>query len=429
MSLKAMVETGIGKFLPPGAPSNQVLIQVASFLHRELPVRFAHRVKELENLPYGLSNAPSIQTLREWYVESLEDVLADPAPENDEEEAAFKGKMRKIYSRHADTLITIAKGLYEFKNSGDMAKAVAEIERERERSMTAGGRYRQKTGFGAKRSKKSGGEEAWDAGIGDKLADFPGIHKGIDAFLMHRIGIRVIIGQYLAIDPNPTSKFMQFRHLTNNNERESVSSLTEPSAGVSDVGLICTRTRPAEVAEAAAEDATDIFERQLPDFDAPEVEIIGNTSCTMSYIPSHLYYIMFELLKNSMRAVAEHHGSDEDDVELPPIKIIIGAGKESDDVVIKVSDLGGGIPRSHNKRIFNYLFTTAAPAFQTQLLEEMESFGRSSPLAGLGYGLPIARLYARYFGGDLDIMSVEGYGTDAYLHINRLGDNQEPLSY
>jgi len=27
-----------------------------------------------------------------------------------------------------------------------------------------------------------------------------------------------------------------------------------------------------------------------------------------------------------------------------------------------------------------------------------------SPLAGLGYGLPISRSYARYFGGDLSIM-------------------------
>lgn len=44
-----------------------------------------------------------------------------------------------------------------------------------------------------------------------------------------------------------------------------------------------------------------------------------------------------------------------------------------------------------------------------------------------GYGLPISRLYARYFGGDLAIISMENYGTDAYLHLNRLGNVQEPL--
>jgi hypothetical protein len=48
-------------------------------------------------------------------------------------------------------------------------------------------------------------------------------------------------------------------------------------------------------------------------------------------------------------------------------------------------------------------------------------------LAGYGYGLPISRLYARYFGGDLQIISMEGYGTDAYLHLNRLGNVQVGL--
>jgi pyruvate dehydrogenase kinase 2/3/4 len=48
-------------------------------------------------------------------------------------------------------------------------------------------------------------------------------------------------------------------------------------------------------------------------------------------------------------------------------------------------------------------------------------------LAGYGYGLPLSRLYARYFGGDMQVISMEGYGTDAYLHINRLGNVQEPL--
>ena len=46
---------------------------------------------------------------------------------------------------------------------------------------------------------------------------------------------------------------------------------------------------------------------------------------------------------------------------------------------------------------------------------------RRSALAGFGMGLPLSRLYAQYLGGRLDIRSLEGHGTDCYLHLSRLG--------
>ena len=64
------------------------------------------------------------------------------------------------------------------------------------------------------------------------------------------------------------------------------------------------------------EDAKYLCERTHGD--APEVMPHGRTDLTFSYIPSHLYYIMFELLKNSLRAVAEHHGVND---ALPAIKV------------------------------------------------------------------------------------------------------------
>ena len=116
-------------------------------------------------------------------------------------------------------------------------------------------------------------------------------------------------------------------------------------------------------------------------------------------------------------------------------------------------------------RIWSYLFTTAKPAFEgggeafsslgdhgtavpaltsfspllaaaaalsaallaSRLPRSYIPIGTDTPLAGLGYGLPISRSYARYFGGDLNLMSMEGYGTDAFLHLPRLGNKDEPL--
>ena len=42
---------------------------------------------------------------------------------------------------------------------------------------------------------------------------------------------------------------------------------------------------------------------------------------------------------------------------------------------------------------------------------------QAAAFAGFGYGLPLSRLYARYFHGDLIINSFEGYGTDALVYM------------
>src|SRR5205823_4330288 len=48
-------------------------------------------------------------------------------------------------------------------------------------------------------------------------------------------------------------------------------------------------------------------------------------------------------------------------------------------------------------------------------------------LAGYGVGLPLSRCYARYFGGDLRIESLDGFGTDCFLLLSRLGTDCESL--
>lgn len=114
-------------------------------------------------------------------------------------------------------------------------------------------------------------------------------------------------------------------------------------------------------------------------------------------------------------------------MHLPPVNVIIADGTSNEDVVIKITDEGGGIRRSQINKIWSYLFTTASPSIQKVLIAEGDDHSNNNPIAGLGYGLPISRSYCRYFGGDLDLVSMEGYGTDAFVHLKRIGDSEEPL--
>lgn len=46
---------------------------MSSLCHaEELPIRLAHRVKELDELPHNLNKMPSIEKVKKWYAESFE---------------------------------------------------------------------------------------------------------------------------------------------------------------------------------------------------------------------------------------------------------------------------------------------------------------------------------------------------------------------
>ncbi|OAL04284.1 alpha-ketoacid dehydrogenase kinase [Phaeosphaeriaceae sp. SRC1lsM3a] len=61
-------------------------------------------------------------------------------------------------------------------------------------------------------------------------------------------------------------------------------------------------------------------------------------------------------------------------------------------------------------------------------------YGSLSSLTGrapdlrLGIGLPMSRLYSEYWAGSLEIHSLEGYGADAFLQISKLGNKNERLT-
>jgi hypothetical protein len=209
--------------------------------------------------------------------------------------------------------------------------------------------------------------------------------------------------------------------------------------------------------------------------------------------------MLYELLKNASRAVVERQiklrkrrenytTSNISDIEqfsttnvtsnirFPPIHVRICGG--TDDVTLRISDQGGGIPVHLLKKVWEFGWTdldsnsniveeenSSSGVYRDELFNfegqsnglRREGLGLDSTtrngsgsgtghsvgginspgavpidfnpspaatgrfrMAGLGFGLPLSRLYARYFGGDLRILSMPGYGVDAFLYLKGL---------
>ncbi|XP_020360633.1 pyruvate dehydrogenase kinase, isozyme 4 [Oncorhynchus tshawytscha] len=149
-----------------------------------------------------------------------------------------------------------------------------------------------------------------------------------------------------------------------------------------------------------------------PEIDITQVNAKGpDQPLRIVYVPSHLYHMLFELFKNAMRATVETH---EMALHLPPVKVRVSLGSE--DLTIKISDRGGGVPLRKIERLFSYMYSTAPSPVDIDN-------SRNAPLAGFGYGLPISRLYAKYFQGDLQLYSMEGYGTSAVIYLKALSSD------
>lgn len=325
------------------------------FLRKELPVRLANIMKEIALLPENLLRMPSVIAVNDWYMRSFQEILEferrDPNPATLEH---FCNELVKIRNRHSDVVETMAKGVLELKESHD-------VDSHTEHS----------------------------------------IQYFLDRFYMSRISIRMLINQHTLIFGG------QLENAPGPNRSKYI-------------GCIDTQCDVVSVIKDAYENARflcDQYYLASPDLiinEAQHNDLEKEQYINMVYVPSHLYHMLFELFKNSMRAVMEYHNSSN---EFPPISITLSKGKE--DICLKMTDRGGGIPRSTTDHLFKYMYSTAP--------QPSKSDAHTVPLAGYGYGLPISRLYARYFHGDLILLSCEGYGTDAVIYMKALSNEANEL--
>ncbi|KAF9121714.1 hypothetical protein BGX30_002409 [Mortierella sp. GBA39] len=421
VTLKTLL--GLGR---SGSPSHDQLQQdtagdlainldVARYARKELPVRLARLIKATQKLPFIVGTNPYIKRVYKLYYDSFQSITSSPEEIRDKDDLdRFASLLKGLVESHADVVPTLSQGFLECK----------------------------------------------------KYMTKEDIKRFLDDMIRARIGIRLIAEQAISL--------REQRH-----ERE-ISSVETPH---DIVGVVHTELRPADLIRTCA-----TFVQELCDVNygsRPEVVINGQTDITFTYVPVHLEYILCELLKNSVRATVEHsqrmgrsalnpHGTgpdghhsptnresgnsvvivnqDDDQDEArrpnefghPPVEVTIAQGDH--EVTIRIRDHGGGISREDLDAIFDYSFTTVknendsssdgssendSPYGIDSIFKGVSRLamqaGLGGPIAGLGFGLPLTRIYAQYFGGDMQLVSLQGYGCDVFLKLKQIDEALDDL--
>lgn len=380
----------------------------AQFLHREMPIRLAQRAVDLLTLPHGLNRTREVQTIADTYLQYLQRIRDFPSPTNAETERLLTDMLRGFVLDRHSIPAAISRALQSLK---DKRKAPVD---ERRLSEMEDALYR---------------------------------------FFTARVGLRFITEHHVLASDKVTSDELYLHKL----EREGCSELVEQekliakehaSPGYDDADFSGCIQRNCDAVKEVRRTANRVAYMCRETYGiAPEIEIVtcsttgrdDDGGVPFTYVPHHLRYILAEVLKNSCRATVrsylkgttagqkedhtKHHndpdGGIHDAPSLPPIKVVVAKGAE--DVTIKVADRGGGMPRSAAQQIWTFAHSTLND--ESQAGDKMEEFGMDefSGARIRGFGLPLARIYARYFGGEVTIKSMEGYGVDAYLYMPVLG--------
>ena len=381
---------------PPLSESS--LLSSANFTLSLLPIRLARRIQALRNLPYIVVSNPNISRIYNNYLHSLSILLpywnaasAGQPIATAQDEVEFTNVLAELVATHTDTIPILAKGFLECR------RYISPIE----------------------------------------------VTRFLDEHLRARIGTRLVAEQHIAL------------HFSSQEHFAPEESPTPCPEHPSYIGVIDTALRPSMTVESCAGFVADICELRYGS--RPVLVLDGEPDTTFAFVPMHLEYIVTELLKNAFRATVETRSCEPVVVTIapePPLKEQ-GANSNSipfiepptsdrgvfraddirplDDnapgVTIRIRDRGGGISPDVLPNIWSYSFTTFSDDDDVPgsngsgdgLNAIATASTGGSSIAGLGYGLPLSRAYAEYFGGGIAVQSLYGWGTDVYLRLKGVG--------
>jgi len=328
------------------------------FLRKEIPTRLANMIMELKLLPNSLMEQRECQQIYHDYIRSFKEMmLYDKLSSKSDTHDKFTDSLQNIRMRHVDTVPNMAQAVLRMNKNLRMQD-----------------------------------------GVTDTIQYF------LDRLYTNRISIHMLISHF-----------------------QSLHGIKANSEGL--VGTIDPKCDLLSVADQAYNAASLLCDSEY--FDHPQLisravdttdqNIDTQGRVTAVYVPSHLHHILFEVFKNAMRASCEWAEKNESD-SIPFIRLRIY--QTAEDITLKISDRGGGISRRTKRKVFNYMYSTASEKVSYDGIGG-GSYGvgisaSTLPMHGLGYGLPLSRLYARYFRGDIKVASVDGFGTDVYVYLQRL---------
>ncbi|EPQ59265.1 alpha-ketoacid dehydrogenase kinase [Gloeophyllum trabeum ATCC 11539] len=378
------------------------LIQSGNYVRTELPVRIAHRIRDLQALPYVVVTQEGVARVYELYWSAFEKFRRYPEIKTLSDNEAFCAFLRDILEEHAAVIPSLSLGL----------------------SLSSP--YLPP----------------------DQLDSF------MRRMLVSRISRRVLAEHHIALS----------EHFARRDSRSGDVGIIDTGLNISESVNKCVkflRDRRFDLEE----DGVD-----MPDQDKewPEVVVEGHLNAKFSYIREHLEYIVFELLKNSMRATGLKHL---DKSTLPPIHATIAAS--TDEIGIRISDQGmsstsGRVIKASPQDLFSFSHTRNAARLETSRIgalrtvssskqgmkatvdeqlqwwkrrrrdsapsfdvdarsDDIETEAGVAPHPRIGIGLPMSNIFARYFGGSLELISLDGWGTDAYIRLPKLGTNLEGI--
>jgi len=382
--------TDMYKYASANAGSKNYLpqrLRNAQFLHRELQIRIAQRAMDLLTLPHGLNKTTHVQEITHIYLKYLRILKSFPCPSNNQEELEFTDMLQEMFLDRSTIPMALARGVAYLN---DNRKEELDIERLQE------------------------------------------MENALNRFFTAHVGLRLLTEHHILCDVT--------RQIGNKGLRSRQSCLQNSPLDrqKEDIFLGCIKGHCDPAVEARFV-ATQVVSHYRDRYGAsPEIEIIDCTpekfaDTDFTFVPHHLHFMLEQVLKNSCLSVIKRYKKDDRTenhsvlkmAPLPSIRVVIAKGAE--DITIKIADKGGGVARSVIDKMWNFSHSTQND--EVRSMEKNATFESDGFIGSntRGFGLPLSRIYARYFGGELILKSMEGYGVNAYLYLPVLGVTCENL--